>query len=399
MKRFLPYLPAGISAIALAIFAVAFVCEYNSFKNAVVNWAMGDLSARSELAAATLSPALATDDFKRIREFGKMCSIDGMRLVVKSKGGGVIYDTEIGDAAPMFWRSSECAGSVVSIGIPKAVVLRPFFRAATGFVLAALIGTAGVLLFFFVSYRQRVRIRELSRIERFRRDFIADISHEIKTPLAGIMGAAELLGEMDGLSDDCRKETLSMIRRESDRLNVLVQNILSLSKLERGRDAGFNFAVADLSEIARESVGRFSARAEASGIVLELERGDAHVLVNCDAAQISRAIDNLIANAIFHSSSEQVSVSVFQERAFAVVAVEDRGIGIPPEHRQQVFERFHRVDPSRSDKTGGSGLGLSIVRGIAALHGGDVRLESVEPSGCRFSLLLPRCRTVRGILV
>ena len=399
MKRFLPYLPAGISAIALAIFAVAFVCEYNSFKKAVVNWAMGDLSARSELAAATLSSALATDDFKRIREFGKMCSIDGMRLMVKSRGGGVIYDTEIGDAAPMFWRSSECAGSLVSIGIPKAVVLRPFFRAATGFVLAALIGTAGVLLFFFVSYRQRVRIREFSRIERFRRDFIADISHEIKTPLAGIMGAAELLGEMDELSDDCRKETLSMIRRESDRLNVLVQNILSLSKLERGRDAGFNFAVADLSEIARESVGRFSARAEASGIVLELERGDAHVLVNCDAAQISRAIDNLIANAIFHSSSEQVSVSVFQERAFAVVAVEDRGIGIPPEHRQQVFERFHRVDPSRSDKTGGSGLGLSIVRGIAALHGGDVRLESVEPSGCRFSLLLPRCRTVRGILV
>jgi signal transduction histidine kinase len=392
MKRLVPYLPAGLSAIALGVFVVAFVCEYNSFKNAVVGWAMGDLSARSELAAETLSPALATDDFKRIREFGEICSADGMRLTVRSKSGGVFYDTAPGDSAPMFWRTSESSGSLVSVGIPKAVVMRPFFRAATGFLLAGLIGTAGVLLFFFVTYRQRVRIRELSRLERFRREFIADVSHEIKTPLAGIMGAAELLGDADSLPEGCRKQTLAMIRRESGRLDSLVRNILSLSKLERGRDGGFDFAVCDLAEIARECVGRFAGRAGAAGIVLELHAGSGAVCIDCDAAQISRALDNLIANAIFHSSSDRITVTVSESGPFAVAAVEDHGVGIPPGHRERVFERFHRVDPSRSDSTGGSGLGLSIVRGIARLHGGEVRLEEAKPAGCRFSLLLPRCR-------
>lgn len=389
MKRILTYLPAALSAVALGVFVVAFICEYNSFKSAVIGWAMGDLSARSELAAATLSSALSTDDFRRIREFGEMCSGDGMRLVIRSRGGGVFYDTAPDDAVPMFWRSSKCADRFVFIGVPKEVVLRPFSRAATGFVLAGMIGTAGVLLFFFVTYRQRVRIRELSRLESFRRDFIADISHEIKTPLAGIMGAAELLGEADRLTDEYRRQTLAMIRRESGRLDSLVQSILALSRLERGHAGGFDFAVCDLVEIAQESIGRFSERAEAAGIVLEFAEGKESCRVDCDAAQISRAIDNLVANAIFHSSSAKVRVSVSEAGGFAVVSVEDYGIGIPPEHRDRVFERFHRVDPSRSDATGGAGLGLSIVRGIAKLHGGDVRLDSVKPSGCRFSLLLP----------
>ena len=85
-----------------------------------------------------------------------------------------------------------------------------------------------------------------------------------------------------------------------------------------------------------------------------------------------------------------MTVEVFRKGKCAVVAVEDHGKGIPESHRERIFERFHRVDPSRSDRTGGSGLGLAIVRGIAKLHGGEVRLESVKPSGCRFSLELPR---------
>ena len=388
MKRLVPYLPAGLSAIALGVFVVAFVCEYNSFKNAVVGWAMGDLSARSELAAETLSPALATDDFKRIREFGEICSADGMRLTVRSKSGGVFYDTAPGDSAPMFWRTSESSGSLVSVGIPKAVVMRPFFRAATGFLLAGLIGTAGVLLFFFVTYRQRVRIRELSRLEKFRRDFIADVSHEIKTPLTGITGAAELLEDAASLPEDCIKEASAMIRRESVRLNALVRNILALSRLERGGEGGFEFADADLGELAKESVERLKPLAAKNAIVLGLSaHGDCRI--DCDSAQVSRAIDNLVANAILHSGSKTVEVEVYRKGKFAVVAVEDHGKGIPESHRERIFERFHRVDPSRSDLTGGSGLVLAIVRGIAKLHGGEVRLECVKPSGCRFSLLLP----------
>ena len=387
MKRFLPYLPAAVSALALVVFVAAFVCEYRSFKAAVVGWAMGDLSARSELAASALAGALETDDFRKIHKFGAMWAEDDLRLAVRGKSGGLVYDSAPGDKAELFWRSSECSGHIVSVGIPAETVLRPFRRAAAGFVLSALAGTAGVLLFFFVTYRQRVRIRELSRLEKFRRDFIADVSHEIKTPLTGITGAAELLEDAASLPADCLKEAAAMIRRESARLNALVQNILSLSRLERG--GGFEFAAADLGELAKESVGRFMPLAAKKSITLDLKTHDG-CRIDCDAAQISRAIDNLIANAIYHSGSKSVAVEVLKKGKTAVVAVEDRGMGIPESHRDRIFERFHRVDPSRSDLTGGSGLGLAIVRGIAKLHGGEVCLENVKPSGCRFSLVLPK---------
>ena len=388
MKRFVSYLPATVSAFALAVFVAAFVCEYRSFKAAVIGWAMGDLSSRSELAAATRSGALETDDYRRMQEFGAMCATDGLRLVVRSKAGGLVYDTDPNKNIELFWRKSECANHIVAVGIPVETVLRPFKRAAAGFVLAALAGTAGVLLFFFVTYRQRVRIRELSRIEKFRRDFIADVSHEIKTPLTGITGAAELLDDAASLPADCVKEASAMIRRESARLNALVQNILSLSRLERGGEAGFEFSEADLGELAEECVERLRPLAAKNTITLNLTVRD-DCRINCDAAQISRAIDNLIVNSIYHSGAKTVEVEVLKKGKTAVVAVEDHGRGIPESHRERIFERFHRVDPSRSDLTGGSGLGLAIVRGIAKLHGGEVRLESVKPSGCRFSLLLP----------
>jgi signal transduction histidine kinase len=389
MKRFVSYLPATVSAFALAVFVAAFVCEYRSFKAAVIGWAMGDLSSRSELAAATLSGALETDDYRRMQEFGAMCATDGLRLVVRSKAGGLVYDTDPNKNIELFWRKSECANHIVAVGIPVETVLRPFKRAAAGFVLAALAGTAGVLLFFFVTYRQRVRIRELSRIEKFRRDFIADVSHEIKTPLTGITGAAELLEDAASLPEDCIKEASAMIRRESVRLNALVRNILALSRLERGGEGGFEFSEADLGELAEECVERLRTLAAKNTITLNLTVRD-DCRINCDAAQISRAIDNLVVNAICHSGAKTVAVEVFRNGKAAVVSVEDHGRGIPESHRERIFERFHRVDPSRSDLTGGSGLGLAIVRGIAKLHGGEVRLESVKPSGCRFLLLLPR---------
>jgi signal transduction histidine kinase len=179
-----------------------------------------------------------------------------------------------------------------------------------------------------------------------------------------------------------------MIRRESARLNALVQNILSLSRLERGGEVGFEFSEADLGELAEECVERLRPLAAKNTITLNLTVRD-DCRINCDAAQISRAIDNLVVNAICHSGAKTVAVEVFRNGKAAVVAIEDHGRGIPESHRERIFERFHRVDPSRSDLTGGSGLGLAIVRGIAKLHGGEVRLESVKPSGCRFSLLLP----------
>ena len=108
-----------------------------------------------------------------------------------------------------------------------------------------------------------------------------------------------------------------------------------------------------------------------------------------DCQLLSQAVSNLIVNAIRHSGSKDVVVSL-EETAKAVrIAVEDHGVGIPPEHAGQIFERFHRVDPSRAAETGGAGLGLAIVRRIARLHGGDVTLAAVQPHGCRFTLAIP----------
>lgn len=389
MKRLVPYLPAFLSALALVFFTAAFICEYNSFKSAVIGWAKGDISSRSQQAAATLSQALATDDFRKIREFGEMCSRDGFRLCVRNKAGGLIFDTAPDDPTSVFWGKGDAGEYTVAVGVAVETVLRPFRRAAAGFVLAGLIGTAGVLLFFFVTYRQRVRIRELSKLEKFRRDFIADVSHEIKTPLTGIVGAVELLGDGGDLPRECRDEALSMIRRESLRLNALVRNILALSKLERGLEGGFEFVAADLREIVLDCGKRFKARAESAGVELVCNV-DGPIPLVCNESQVSGALDNLVSNALFHSSAKTVRMTAAVEGDFAVVSVEDNGIGISRDHQKRVFERFHRVDPSRSDATGGSGLGLAIVRGVAKLHGGDVCLEGVCPSGCRFTLKLRR---------
>jgi signal transduction histidine kinase len=101
-------------------------------------------------------------------------------------------------------------------------------------------------------------------------------------------------------------------------------------------------------------------------------------------------VDNLVANALRHSGSSDVEVSVSSSPREFVIAVEDHGVGIPPEHAERVFERFHRVDPARAAESGGAGLGLAIVRRIARMHGGDVSLSAVSPHGCRFAISIPR---------
>ena len=256
-----------------------------------------------------------------------------------------------------------------------------------------------VLLFTF---RQRARMRELARerdaqrrlveemqkVESFRRDFIADVSHEIKTPLTGIIGAVDLLVSPDGLPTESRDRLLSMLRAEAERLNGLAQGILSLARLERDTALGAaNFAPADISEIVRDAVRSLRVQAEKKGATVRLIASESCIAV-CDGQLISSAVSNLVLNAIRHSGSDEVSVSVSSAGKSVSISVEDHGVGIPPEDRERVFDRFYRVDRSRDSGTGGTGLGLAIVRGIALLHGGSVILESVGPSGCRFVLTI-----------
>jgi signal transduction histidine kinase len=175
-----------------------------------------------------------------------------------------------------------------------------------------------------------------------------------------------------------------MLKSQSERLNALVQGILSLARLERDAErARLDFSRVDLTDIVCDVVERLRTAAEAKCLSVKADIPESCIAF-CDAQLVDSAISNLLANAIRHSGSVEVFLSLSSSDGMFTVSVEDHGCGIPPEDRSRVFDRFYRVDRSRGIDTGGTGLGLAIVREVARIHGGDVRLEGVEPSGCRF---------------
>ena len=385
--RGLEWLPAVLAAAALVVFAAAFVYELLSYQTAVIGWAKGDLEARARLAADRLEDPLRTQNMREIQRLGNEFAVHGLRLRVTGVHGGVgmVFDTHRdADGGYLFSDRHESGDYDVLLGMPRAQVTAPFRRALLGFALAGLVGVAGVLLFFFVTYRQRVRIRELAKLERFRREFIADVSHEIRTPLTGILGAVELLSSSSCASLTSGKDSaspllLSMLKKESVRLNGLVQSILDLARLEREGDV-LNLETCELGELVRETAAKYPC-------VCTVKSSGA---VRCDPQLVEQAVSNLIANAVRHSGSKEISVTVECGGGTARIVVEDHGVGISPEHAARIFERFHRVDPARAAETGGAGLGLAIVRRVVRLHGGDVVYSPVVPKGSRFTLSIPR---------
>ena len=370
-----------VAAAAFAAVIAAFAAQVVSFGRDVERWARRDLKTQAELTAAGLAAPLRTQDFRRLREVAAALELKGLVLRVRSPGGGVLYDGGRGE--PMLEESAAAGEHSVAVAIRREQVFEPFRRAVALFALAALVGALGMFVVFFALYRQRVRIRELARLERYRREFVADVSHEIKTPLTGILGAAEMIGAAD---DSARPRLAAMIAKESKRLNALVQQILDLARLDREGVAPER-ARTDLAGLVREVLEERRAEAESRGVELAF-RGNGEVFADCDANLVAEAVSNLVGNAIRHSGSPKVEVACAATAHGAEIAVEDHGVGIPPEHIERVFERFHRVDPARAAESGGAGLGLAIVRRIARLHGGDVRLELVSPHGCRFVFAL-----------
>ena len=368
-----------VAAAAFAAVIAAFAAQVVSFGRDVERWARRDLKTQAELTAAGLAAPLRTQDFRRLREVAAALELKGLVLRVRSPGGGVLYDGGRGE--PMLEESAAAGEHSVAVAIRREQVFEPFRRAVALFALAALVGALGMFVVFFALYRQRVRIRELARLERYRREFVADVSHEIKTPLTGILGAAEMIGEAD---DSSRPRLAAMIAKESKRLNALVQQILDLARLDR-EGAAPERARIDLAGLVREILEDRRAEAESRGVELVF-RGNGEVFADCDATLVAEAVSNLVGNAVRHSGSPKVEVACAATAHGAEIAVEDHGVGIPPEHVERVFERFYRVDPARAAESGGAGLGLAIVRRIARLHGGDVRLEPVSPHGCRFVL-------------
>lgn len=379
-----------LAAVAFVAVFAAFVWQLFVYQRNVRAWAEQDLQSRADLAAIVLAEPLRTLDFKAIQAFGVTCKSDGLRLRIchgkffflsedEDSGRIGFYDTTGGADVLCLFKTARSGDYWVGVGRPLDRIFRPFAMALVVIALAGLLGIAGVILFFVVTWRQRMRIRALARLEKFRREFIADLSHEIKTPLTGILGAADL---MDGDSP-----LVAMVKREAKRLNALVQQILDLARLEREGEV-LRREEADLAELVRETVARFQPKARAAGIDLAVAATSAPSLRGvCDPQLVAEALDNLVANALRHSGSPTVRVSCGAAGHGGVrLVVEDAGRGVPPDETDRIFERFHRVDPARAAETGGAGLGLAIVRRIARLHGGDVACEPVVPHGARFVL-------------
>jgi two-component system phosphate regulon sensor histidine kinase PhoR len=231
-------------------------------------------------------------------------------------------------------------------------------------------------------------LTEAETLNRVRQDFVANVSHELRTPLTSLRGYAETL--LDGGLDDVqrREEFVRVIRDQAERLQALLDDLLSLAALERP-EAEPRRERFDLRALLAEHVGAERARAERAGLALTLEPGPAIELA-ADRARLAQVIANLLDNALKYTERGGVTVRAGADPARAWCEVEDTGPGIPAEDQPRVFERFYRVDKARSREKGGTGLGLSIVKHVLALHGGEVSLRSAPGAGSTFRFELPR---------
>ncbi len=225
------------------------------------------------------------------------------------------------------------------------------------------------------------------RLEATRRDFVANVSHELKTPV----GAMALLAEavLDAADDPSSvRRFTGKILHEATRLGTLVTELIALSRLQ-GAERLPELNTVEVDAVVREALGRSRLAMESTGITITTDH-DSGLLVAGDRTLLVTALSNLLENAVAYSPpGSPVSVSRRLVDGFVEIAVTDRGIGIAEEEQQRVFERFYRVDRARSRATGGTGLGLAIVKHVAANHGGEVKLWSRPGTGSTFTMRIP----------
>jgi two-component system, OmpR family, phosphate regulon sensor histidine kinase PhoR len=227
--------------------------------------------------------------------------------------------------------------------------------------------------------------------ERMRTDFVANASHELRTPLATVIGYAETLAEEGPVADEVRARFGATIETEARRMQRIVEDLMSLSRIEADRYRLPDERV-DLGEVARIAVKQASPLAERRGCRIESDIADGLPAVAGDFGQLLQVADNLIGNAIRYGCSEQspvIVVSVQSSASRVTLTVSDRGEGITPEHLPRLTERFYRVDSARSRESGGTGLGLAIVKHIAERHRGTLDIRSAPGRGTEVSVSIP----------
>ena len=232
-------------------------------------------------------------------------------------------------------------------------------------------------------------ILELNKLQEIRKDFVANASHELRTPISSIRGFVETL--LDGAYHDEEVSRKFLERTLSNviRLENIVNDMLDLSKLEV-RDKGLSLRYFDVGEQVRPILADFDEAANKKGLELKYESSlPSEFKLLADPYQFEKAMTNLIENAVKYTESGYVKVSAIIEQKNLIVTVEDTGNGIRQEDIGRIFERFYRVDKGRSRQQGGSGLGLSIVKHVMEIHNGQVRVESAVGKGSKFILVFP----------
>ena len=232
-------------------------------------------------------------------------------------------------------------------------------------------------------------LTELRRLETVRTDFVANVSHELKTPITAIRGLVETVLDDGEMPLSTRSRFLNKAQEQSKRLSLLVTDLLTLSRLE-AEDGVQQSETLELLSIVRGSVRTLQATAEAKEVRLDVDLPDSPVKVSGDRDALELVINNLLDNALKYTpAGGAVYVRVKTDGDGIVVEVEDSGIGIDKKHHDRIFERFYRVDKARSRELGGTGLGLSIVKHVCKVHGGTVGVRSAFGEGAIFTVRLP----------
>jgi two-component system phosphate regulon sensor histidine kinase PhoR len=265
------------------------------------------------------------------------------------------------------------------------LVRERFFRNMVLIVILDVVLLAGV----WVVYRS---IRREMELVRMKSDFVSNVSHELRTPLALIRMFGETLemGRIKG--EEKKQEYYSTIVRETGRLTRLVNNILNFSRMEAGKKQ-YQFRVVDVNDIVRAVLDTYSVHLGHEGFAPVMDLTDDLPPVSADGEALTESIINILDNAVKYSDGEKylhVRTGVHDGSVF--VEVEDRGIGIPPEHQEKIFDTFYRVSTGLVHNVKGSGLGLALVRHIMEAHGGKVTVQSAAGKGSVFRLLLPRAK-------
>jgi two-component system, OmpR family, phosphate regulon sensor histidine kinase PhoR len=236
-------------------------------------------------------------------------------------------------------------------------------------------------------------ITQLKKLESVRRDFVANVSHELKTPITSIKGFVETLQDGAVRNPDDAERFLGIIAKHVDRLNAIIEDLLALSRIEQEAErAEIPLEVGPLQDVVKAAVQACASKAKEKSVAIEIH-GESSIQIRRNSILLEQAVINLLDNAIKYSDSGmQIEVAAEELSDEVIIAVTDHGCGIGKEHLPRLWERFYRVDKARSRTLGGTGLGLAIVKHIVLAHGGRVSVESVIGHGSTFRIHLPSVR-------